>query len=101
MPSIQTISTYTNILANIPLVDIITYYLNPNMGAIWSVFINETYQYIDNAFVKEGYGVVVADPSIVPALLDIFVDTNGHLNTNGLDETKYSIDINGHLIYTP
>ena len=101
MADIEIIPTYTTILAALPNVDIITYYLNPDLGAVWSVFINELYQYIDGIFIQEGYGVVFADPAIVPAILDIFVDNDGHLFTNGVDETKYSIDANGHLIYTP
>lgn len=100
MAAIEIIPTYTVILAQIPPVDIITYYLDPDAGAIFQVFINEQYQYISGLFVLEGYGIVIADSAIVPVLLDIFVDNDGHLYLNGQDETKYSIDANGHLIYT-
>lgn len=101
MAAIEIIPTYTVILAQTPPVDIISYYLNPNIGNIWQVFINQAYQSIQGQFITEGHGVIIANPAIVPAILDIFIDTDGHLITNGLDEDKYSLDVNGHLIYTP
>jgi len=101
MAAIEIIPTYTVILAQIPPVDIISYYLNPDSGNIWQVFINQSYQSIQGQYILEGHGILIANQAIVPAILDIFIDTDGHLITNGLDENNYSLDANGHLIYTP
>lgn len=101
MAGIVIIPTYTTVLANLPTVNIITYYLNPNAGAVYSVFINENYQVIQGQYILEGHGVAFINENIVPLLLDIFVDNNGHLIFSGQDENKYSINSNGHIIYTP
>lgn len=100
MPGIEIIPTYTVILAQIPPVDIITYYLDPDIGAIYQVFINNAYQFIDGQPTAEGHAIAVVDSATVPAVLDIFIDNDGHLIVNGFEEDRYSIDANGHLIYT-
>lgn len=100
MPDIDIIPTYTVILAAIPPVDIITYYIDGNAGAVWQAFINDQYQVINGLNVSEGYGIIIADSSIVQALLSIYVDNDGHLFFSGLEAAQYSLDANGHLIYT-
>ncbi len=100
MADIEIIPTYTTILATVPPVDIITYYLDPNIGDVWSTFINDTYQWIDGQNILEGYSMLFANNSVVQALLSIYIDNDGHLIFSGLNASKYSIDTNGHLIYT-
>ena len=101
MAELKKIPTYTVVTSTIPDVDVSVNYLNSCLGDIFNVFLNEEYKLINGTPFLQGHGVVTGS-SLIPSMLDLFVEIDGHLILLG-DVTEiamYSIDSNGHLIYT-
>lgn len=99
MAGIKNIPTYTTIAAIIPDVDITTFYLDPEFGDIFNVFLNEDYVVMNGSPILEGYGVVIASDNM-PSQIDIEVDNNGNMIIIGDEANKYNIDSDGNLTYT-
>ena len=99
MAGSKVISTYTTIAATIPAVDITTYYQDPDIGDILSVFINDTYQVFNGSPLSEGYAIVVGTDNFLSDI-DLEIDVNGTLLVIGDEANMYDIDVNGNLTYT-
>lgn len=99
MAGIKQIPVYTIVAAEIPSVDITTYYQDPQLGGILNVFINESFQIVNSNPVLEGYLVAVGS-EYFPSEVDLEIDVNGELIVFGEEAYKYDIDSDGNLTYT-
>lgn len=75
------------------------------MPAAWTdnpqikeAFIAQNNGYKNGVPFNSGDGLITAEN--YPTLIDLWMDNNGHLFVKGEDADNYSIDSNGHLIYT-
>lgn len=78
-----------------------TAYLLNTLGSAAFAFITPASGIIDGNSVLEGYGVVILSPTFEGGDVSFYLDGSGNLVVDGPDETKYAIDANGNLCYTP
>jgi len=99
MAEIKLLATYTLINAVVAPVTVETHYAEVSAGDIYAVFINEANQFINGIATQQGHGFYVSNAN-APLLTDLEVDTNGNLIVFGDNADKYSLNAEGHLIYT-
>ena len=95
----KVIPTFTVVNAEIPDIDITTYYADDSYGEIYLTFINDLYESTSGSPILEGDLVAIGSDQFLTSI-DLEIDVDGNLLAMGDEANRYNINENGELTYT-
>ena len=100
MATFSLLNTQTTVSAADSTINVLTYYLDENLGDILSVSISESVGTQNGVSFIENESLALMRDGSYPSSTNIEINSNGELEITSDDANRYSINSNGELEYT-